>query len=116
VPGIDPIWDTCLSFAAAKSDPSSGGRQQVWGSKPLWVLPQTSTIASHLPKAVGCALGIELTQRLQSKTPIPDDSIVICNFGAASANHSTAQGAFNAAGWAAFQGLKTPVLFVCEDN
>src|SRR5690606_15511722 len=35
VPGIDPIWDTCLSFAAAKSDPSSGGRHKVWGSKPL---------------------------------------------------------------------------------
>ncbi len=116
VPGIDPIWDTCLSFAAAKSDPASGGRHKVWGSKPLWVLPQTSTIASHLPKAVGCALGIELTQRLKTKMPIPDDSIVICNFGDASANHSTAQGAFNAAGWAAFQGLKTPVLFVCEDN
>lgn len=116
VPGIDPIWDTCLSFAAAADDPASGGRHKVWGSKPLWVLPQTSTIASHLPKAVGCALGVELTQRLKAAMPIPDDSIVLCNFGDASANHSTAQGAFNAASWAAFQGLKTPILFVCEDN
>lgn len=116
VPGIDPVWDTCLSFAAAAEDPASGGRHKVWGSKPLWVLPQTSTIASHLPKAVGCALGIELTQRLQSQMPIPEDSVVLCNFGDASANHSTAQGAFNAASWAAFQGLNTPVLFVCEDN
>lgn len=116
VPGIDPIWDTCLSFAAAAEDPASGGRHKVWGSKPLWVIPQTSTIASHLPKAVGCALGVELTQRLQASMPIPDDAIVLCNFGDASANHSTAQGAFNAASWAAFQGLKTPVLFVCEDN
>ncbi|KAA3639857.1 MAG: MFS transporter, partial [Proteobacteria bacterium] len=112
VPGIDPIWDTCLSFAAAADDPASGGRHKVWGSKPLWVLPQTSTIASHLPKAVGCALGVELTQRLKAAMPIPDDSIVLCNFGDASANHSTAQGAFNAASWAAFQGLKTPILFV----
>ncbi|MCX7544771.1 thiamine pyrophosphate-dependent enzyme [Marinicella gelatinilytica] len=116
VPGIDPIWDTCLSFAAAADDPASGGRHKVWGSKPLWVLPQTSTIASHLPKAVGCALGVELTQRLKAQMPIPDDAIVLCNFGDASANHSTAQGAFNAASWAAFQGLKTPILFVCEDN
>ncbi len=116
VKGIDPIWDTCLSFAAAESDPASGGRHKVWGSKPLWVLPQTSTIASHLPKAVGCALGIELAQRSEAELPIPEDSIVLCNFGDASSNHSTAQGAFNAASWAAFQGLKVPVLFVCEDN
>ncbi|MCB1582253.1 MAG: thiamine pyrophosphate-dependent enzyme [Marinicella sp.] len=114
--GIDPIWDTCLSFAASENDPASGGRHKVWGSKPLWVIPQTSTIASHLPKAVGCALGIELVQRTTGDLPIPDDSIVLCNFGDASSNHSTAQGAFNAASWASFQGLKAPVLFVCEDN
>jgi len=116
VDGIDPIWDTCLSFAASQNDPASGGRHKVWGSQPLWVIPQTSTIASHLPKALGCSLGIELVQRSQVKMPIPDDSIVLCNFGDASTNHSTAQGAFNAASWAAFQGLKTPILFVCEDN
>lgn len=116
IDGIDPIWDTCLSFAASQNDPASGGRHKVWGSKPLWVLPQTSTIASHLPKALGCALGIELAQRSDVVMPIPDDSIVLCNFGDASTNHSTAQGAFNAASWSAFQGLKTPILFVCEDN
>jgi hypothetical protein len=51
LPGMDPIMDSALSFAASKDDPASGGRHKVWGSKPLWVLPQTSTIASHLPKA-----------------------------------------------------------------
>lgn len=117
LPHIDPIWDTCLSFAAAEQDPASGGRHKVWGSKPLWVIPQTSTIASHLPKAVGCALGIELAQRSEAaQLPVPDDAIVLCNFGDASANHSTAQGAFNAASWGSFQGLKLPILFVCEDN
>ena len=116
VPGIDPVWDTCLSFAASQNDPASGGRHKVWGSKPLWVLPQTSTIASHLPKAVGAALGVELAQRSAQSLEIPDDSIVVCNFGDASSNHSTAQGAFNAASWAAFQGLNVPILFVCEDN
>ncbi len=116
IPSIDPIYDTCLSFAASKSDPASGGRHKVWGSKELWVLPQTSTIASHLPKAVGTALGIELGKRSNSGLPIPDDSIIICNFGDASSNHSTAQGAFNAAAWASYQGLDVPVLFICEDN
>jgi hypothetical protein len=55
LPGMDPIMDSALSFAASKDDPASGGRHKVWGSKPLWVLPQTSTIASHLPKALGTA-------------------------------------------------------------
>ena len=47
LPGMDPIMDSALSFAASAEDPASGGRHKVWGSKPLWVLPQTSTIASH---------------------------------------------------------------------
>ena len=116
LPGMDPIMDSALSFAASKLDPASGGRHKVWGSKPLWVLPQTSTIASHPPKAFGTAMAIDQAKRIGHELPIPDDSIVICSFGDASANHATAQGAFNAAEWAGYQQIKAPVLFVCEDN
>ena len=116
LPGMDPVMDSALSFAASKDDPASGGRHKVWGSKPLWVLPQTSTIASHLPKALGTALAIEQAGRIGHTLPIPDDSIAICSFGDASSNHATAQTAFNAAGWTAYQKLPAPVLFVCEDN
>ncbi len=113
---LDPIMDSALSFAASKDDPASGGRHKVWGSKPLWVLPQTSTIASHLPKAFGTAVAIEQARRIGHALPIPDDSIAICSFGDASSNHATAQTAFNAAAWTAYQKLPAPVLFVCEDN
>jgi 2-oxoisovalerate dehydrogenase E1 component len=113
---IDPVYDIALSFAAAAADPASGGRHKVWGSKPLWILPQTSTIASHLPKAVGTALAIDQSARIGHQLPIPDDSISICSFGDASLNHSTSQGALNAAQWAAHQQLPVPLLFVCEDN
>ena len=116
LPGMDPVMDSALSFAASKDDPASGGRHKVWGSKPLWVLPQTSTIASHLPKALGTAIAIEQARRIGHALPIPDDSIAICSFGDASANHATAQTAFNAAAWTAYQKLPAPVLFVCEDN
>ncbi|MCI4566495.1 thiamine pyrophosphate-dependent enzyme [Lysobacter sp. CFH 32150] len=116
LPGMDPIMDSALSFAASKDDPASGGRHKVWGSKPLWVLPQTSTIASHLPKALGTAIAIEQARRIGHQLPIPDDSIAICSFGDASSNHATAQTAFNAAAWTAYQKLPAPVLFVCEDN
>jgi 2-oxoisovalerate dehydrogenase E1 component len=116
LPSLDPIMDSALSFAASKDDPASGGRHKVWGSKPLWVLPQTSTIGSHPPKALGTAIAIEHARRIGHPLPIPSDSLAICSFGDASANHSTAQGAFNAAQWTAYQGLPAPVLFVCEDN
>jgi 2-oxoisovalerate dehydrogenase E1 component len=35
LPGMDPVMDSALSFAASKDDPASGGRHKVWGSKPL---------------------------------------------------------------------------------
>ncbi len=116
LPGMDPVMDSALSFAASMDDPASGGRHKVWGSKPLWVLPQTSTIASHLPKALGTAIAIEQARRIGHALPIPADSIAICSFGDASSNHATAQTAFNSAAWTAYQRLPAPVLFVCEDN
>ncbi len=116
LPGMDPVMDSALSFAASAEDPASGGRHKVWGSKPLWVIPQTSTIASHLPKALGTAIAIEQAKRIGHTLPVPDDSITICSFGDASSNHATAQTAFNAAAWTSYQKLPAPALFVCEDN
>ncbi|MEP3050849.1 MAG: thiamine pyrophosphate-dependent enzyme [Erythrobacter sp.] len=117
VPGVTPLWDMALSFAASADDPISGGRHKVIGSKPLFIPPQTSTIASHLPKAVGTAFSIGLSKRQNREGAIlPHDSVALCSFGDASSNHSTAQGAFNAAAWASYRGLPMPLVFVCEDN
>jgi 2-oxoisovalerate dehydrogenase E1 component len=117
VDGQTPAWDMLLSFAASAEDPISGGRHKVIGSLPLSIPPQTSTIASHLPKAVGAAFSIGIARMLKlEETPLPPDSIVLASFGDASANHSTAQGAFNTAGWAAYQGTPMPLVFLCEDN
>ncbi len=116
LPGRTPLWDLLLSFAASRDDPVSGGRHKVLGSTPLTVPPQTSTIASHLPKAVGAAHSLGLWRRLGGGGAWPADSLVVCSFGDASFNHSTAQGALNAAGWAAYQGAPLPLMMVCEDN
>ena len=109
--------DMLLSFTCAAEDPTSGGRHKVLGSRSLMIPPQTSTIASHLPKAVGAAHGIGLARRNRPEHAIlARDGIVMCAFGDASLNHSTAQGALNAAGWTSVQGVPLPLLFVCEDN
>jgi len=113
---IDFVLDTLLAQVASADDPVSGGRHKVWGSAPMWVLPQTSTIASHLPKAVGTAIGIRRAHKLGRTPPVPLDSIVVCSFGDASVNHSTALGAFSAAARAVYQQVAAPILFVCEDN
>jgi 2-oxoisovalerate dehydrogenase E1 component len=116
VPGQTILYDMLLSFAASKDDPISGGRHKVLGSKALAIPPQTSTIASHLPKAMGAAYSIPLAKRLAHKGEIPDDGVIICNFGDASSNHSTTQGAINSTAWAAYQSIPMPIVFVCEDN
>ena len=117
VPGQSVAWDMALSFAASAEDPISGGRHKVLGSKALNIPPQTSTIASHLPKAVGAAYSLGLARRHPPEhRQFEEDALVMCSFGDASANHSTAQGAFNTAQWTAYQAVPLPLLFVCEDN
>ena len=110
-------WDMLLSFACSADDPISGGRHKVLGSYDLLIPPQTSTIASHLPKAVGAAFSIGLSLKKKPEhARLEADSIALCSFGDASLNHSTAQGAMNAAGWTAIKSSPLPLLFVCEDN
>ncbi|MFD6354610.1 thiamine pyrophosphate-dependent enzyme [Nocardia tengchongensis] len=116
VPGLDPIRDVLLGVTAAAADPISGGRHKVFGSKPAHVIPQTSTIASHLPRAVGLAFALDRAAQLHLRTEWPTDAVVVCSFGDASANHSTAAGAINTAIHTAHQGVPMPILFVCEDN
>lgn len=116
VPGTPAIYDAMLSFVASSDDPISGGRHKVFGSRPLNIPPQTSTIASHLPKAMGAALSVGRAKELNLKSEIPYDGIVLCEFGDASSNHSTALGAINTASWIAYQNIPLPLVFICEDN
>ncbi|HEX7824571.1 MAG TPA: transketolase C-terminal domain-containing protein, partial [Mycobacterium sp.] len=116
VGGRDAVRDVLLGIVAATEEPISGGRHKVFGRHDLNVIPQTSTIASHLPRSLGVAFSIARARRLGVACPWPEDALAVCSFGDASANHSTAVGAINAALHAAYQGLPMPLLFVCEDN
>jgi 2-oxoisovalerate dehydrogenase E1 component len=113
---VDPIFETLLSFCASKEDPISQGRHKVWGSRRLWVPPQTSTIASHLPKAAGLAFSLRMARKAGKAIDLSDDSIVLCSFGDASANHATALAGINAARYTVRRGGAAPILFLCEDN
>lgn len=148
--GGDPIVDVLRGMLARSTDQIAGGRHKVFGNRALSIIPQTSTIASHLPRAVGLALSLDPafgttlrreppdTHRravaaswlddadsptsndgvdvAQPSRTWPADAVVVCSFGDASLNHSTAQGALNWAGHAARAGQRVPIVFVCEDN
>ncbi|MBV9534960.1 MAG: hypothetical protein JO321_06045 [Solirubrobacterales bacterium] len=116
VPGSTPLRDVLLGLVAAADEPIAGGRHKVFGNAALAVIPQTSTIASHLPRAVGVAFAIERAHRLKQPCAWPSDAVVVCSFGDATLNHSTAVGALNAAEHTVYQGLRMPLLFCCEDN
>ena len=116
VDGSTPIRDVLLGMAAAAEDPISGGRHKVFGHPRLNILPQTSTIGSHLPRAFGVAFALERSARIGCELAWPDDAVVVTSFGDASANHSTVLGALNATAYCTHRGLSLPILFVCEDN
>ena len=116
VPGIDPVLDVLLGVAASADEPIAGGRHKVIGRAELAIVPQTSTIASHLPRALGVALGIGRAAKLGVDCPWPRDAVAVTSFGDASASHSTAVGAVNAACHTSYQGIPVPLLLICEDN
>ena len=116
VPGSTPVRDVLQGLMGLADEPIAGGRHKVFGHPELAVIPQTSTVASHLPRAVGLAIALQRAHRLRVDCEWPKDAVVVCSFGDASANHSTAAGAINTALATAFRGLPVPILFVCEDN
>ncbi len=116
VEGTDPVHDILYGVAAATGEPIAGGRHKVFGNKALSVIPQTSTIASHLPRAMGLAYSLERAKRVGVEGPWPADAVVVTSFGDASVNHSTLVGAFNSSSNTVYQGLPMPLLMVCEDN
>ncbi|PIE32299.1 MAG: MFS transporter [Ilumatobacter coccineus] len=116
VDGSDPIRDVLSGMLALVDEPIAGGRHKVFGRHDLAIIPQTSTIGSQVPRSLGVAFAIGRARQLEVASPWPDDALAVSSFGDASANHSTVQGAVNAACALAHQGVPVPLLLVCEDN
>src|SRR6266516_3958600 len=83
-PPRDGVRDVLLGLVAAADEPIAGGRHKVFGNHALGIIPQTSTIASHLPRAVGLAFAIGRAAKIGVPRPWPDDAVVVCSFGDAS--------------------------------
>jgi 2-oxoisovalerate dehydrogenase E1 component len=114
---LEAARDVLRGVVASAQEPIAGGRHKVFGRADLQIIPTTSTIASHLPRAVGVGYGISLVPALRgTETPWPEDAIVVASFGDASVNHASATAALNAAGWYDHAGVRIPMLLVCEDN
>jgi 2-oxoisovalerate dehydrogenase E1 component len=114
------LLDIALGLVESSRQPIAGGRHKTFGHPDLAVIPQTSTGAGHLPRAVGIAWSLGRQERLPDRLRVPlawpDDALVVVNFDDAAANHSTALGAINAACWTAHQKVSLPLLMVCEDT
>ncbi len=90
-------------LVASAREPIAGGRHKVFGHADLAVIPTTSTIASHLPRALG--LGFAISRRAaEANAPQygdvaetewasggwPADAVAVCSFGDASVNQAAA--------------------------
>ena len=117
VPGHDGVGDVLLGLLAAADEPIAGGRHKVFGHHDLAVIPQTSTIASHLPRALGVAFAIG-----RARTPRRADRLAgrrRRRVPASATPRSTTprpRARSNAAAYTAHPGVPLPLLFVCEDN
>lgn len=116
-PLVEAVRDVLRGVVASAREPIAGGRHKVFGRTDLQIIPTTSTVASHLPRAVGAAFAIDRAPRISGvQSPWADDAIVVCSFGDAAVNHATATVALNTAGWYDHTGVRLPLLLVCEDN
>jgi 2-oxoisovalerate dehydrogenase E1 component len=123
--GVTPE-EMLLQAVGAAADPSSGGRQMPshWGNQRLNIVTQSSSVATQMLQAVGCAeAGRYLANHPNAMERQPDDyrafhnatfqgdEVVYASIG----EGSTSQGEF----WESLSTaslLKLPMLLVVEDN
>ncbi len=123
--GVSP-YDMLLQAVGAADDPASGGRQMPthWSSRPLYIVSTSSSTATQLLHAVGCAeAGRYFSRHPESAIKAPGDyrefhdvefhgdEVVLATIG----EGSTSQGEF----WEALNtasNQKLPVIFMVEDN
>ena len=116
VPGSTPVRDVLQGLMALADEPIAGGRHKVFGHPDLAIIPQTSTIASHLPRAVGLALALHRAHRLGVDCEWPADAVVVCSLRRCLGQPLDRGRCDQHRPERRLPGLPVPILFVCEDN
>ncbi|MBI2872451.1 MAG: thiamine pyrophosphate-dependent dehydrogenase E1 component subunit alpha [Chloroflexi bacterium] len=96
--------EVMLNMFSREGDPNSGGRQMPfhWGCSRLRIITHSSPVATQIPHAVGIALASRIRD---------EDDVTVCYFG----EGTTSKGDFHEGlNFAAV--LKTPTVFICENN
>ena len=111
-----PVRDILQGLMGSIDEPIAGGRHKVFGHHQLGDHP--ADVDHRVAPAARGRPGHRHRARSPARiaSPWPDDAVVVCSFGDASANHSTAAGAVNTAINTAYRSLPVPLLLVCEDN
>ncbi|HEY1648297.1 MAG TPA: dehydrogenase E1 component subunit alpha/beta [Terracidiphilus sp.] len=128
--GVSP-YDMLLQAVGAATDPASGGRQMPthWSSRALHIVSTSSSTATQLLHAVGCAeagryfsrhpeaairpsaTGTDMDYRAFRDVEFHGDEVVLTCIGEGSAAQGEFWEAMNAA-----SNQKLPVIFLVEDN
>ncbi|MGA3488135.1 transketolase C-terminal domain-containing protein [Micromonosporaceae bacterium DT55] len=125
LPALHAARDLLRTVVGSAQALPAGARQKVFTDPALAVLPTGTSLAGHLPRAVGVAFAVERLRRQSAAarrgaaapvSPWPADAIVACSFGDTGLNHAATTAALNTAGWCDQNGVRLPLLLVCEDN
>ena len=115
--GPTRLRDVLLGIVAATDGADRGRPAQGVRPPDLAVIPQTSTIASHLPRAVGVAFAIDRGPRSSAcPAPWPADAIVGVQLRRRLGQPLHRGRRDQRRPPAASAGLPLPLLLVCEDN
>lgn len=98
-----PLEEIFGQIMGKMCDPCKGRQMPVhFGSRALRIVPTASTVANQLPEAVGAAYAAKLRK---------EPGVAVAYFGEGATSEGDFHAAMNFAGV-----LKTPTLFVCQNN
>lgn len=109
------LLDRARGYVVSSLDPVTGGAHcAIGGGKHDYLV--TSTLASQTTPAVGRALGVGLAHHLGVDCPSPRDAVSFVSLGDGSVNNGHFLSGINLACYAAFQGMRCPIVFAISNN
>eukprot|EP00457_Paulinella_chromatophora_P002859 gb/GEZN01002864.1/.p1 GENE.gb/GEZN01002864.1/~~gb/GEZN01002864.1/.p1 ORF type:complete len:769 (+),score=46.19 gb/GEZN01002864.1/:31-2337(+) len=113
----DVLLNLMRSYTLSSRDKTTGGRHKALGDRDLNIIPKTSTIASHLPRAVGLAASLSMPRAMKTHGVYPDTAIVVASAGDGSICHATYRASVNFLQYTYIaRRIRCPTLMFVADN